>query len=1474
MRLSHIRICQVALVISLACTIARANTIYVNRAATGNANGSSWADAYLKIGDAASNAAPGDQIWVARGTYVENIDIPDGVALYGGFAGTETDFANRNPSVNFTSIDAGKAGTAVRFATPAGPDTILDGFRIRNGLPDDAGGGGVYIDGGINGQGPVVSNNVISENAAGQGAGVIIRNCAPTIANNLFHDNTADNGAAINIYQNDPGDVLKIVNNTFVDNHSGDGGFVIGISSNANVLFANNLVAFNDRQIYLAYNDSGALYSNNDAWQNSDFNYFGPDPTGTGGNISEDPMFQDRANKNYRLAVGSPAIDMGDNDAVIGDFDLDHGERIQNSIVDIGAYENNGTGNHIVFAQQPGKGTAYTLLIPQPVIHIEDNTGVPVSGYNGPVTLSIDPGSGDPNGTLSGTTTVNAVDGVATFTDISVTGSGTGFVLDATTADTPPEQSMMFDITGVRLYVSKSGVDTNDGLSWATSKLTVQAAIDAGASEIWIATGTYTENLTVANGISFYGSFAGTETDPATRDLIANPTILDGGHTGSVLTSTGTTAGLAVQRVDGFTIQNGLNTAGPGGGLNLPLFNGTIANCTIQANSASTNGGGIFTQTNKSPSPVSISLLNDVIANNTAAQGGGIYLDVSSNDNVAVNVSLTNTTIHANTAATGGGAYFLGDVSLTGCTMDGNTASVGGGAFHQSHTLYAYTCAFTNNGITNSPDDAMGGAVFTGDSSGFQPFDSTFTGNHVSAIAGKQANGGFWATVNNGSVWCMNNVISGNSAALGGALYAKHGGNLTFYGCKWQGNTASGNGGALWVSQGPLSLLGNLLAGNAAGGYGGAIALDTAPVAHDAANNVTLQSCTIASNTAPLGGAALDLRHYCDALLDNNVIAINDSGIQQDSTCLVTLRYTDVYGNGSGRDFVGLSSPAGTYGNISADPLYVNRAGGDYHLAAGSPAVDAGDTGLYNFDQVDLDKTPRVQGPRVDMGAYERAGAPGVFLNFDVNVSGGAAPGLLGSQPTIRVIDNVGATITGYSGSVTIALKPGFGTIGATLSGTTTVPVVNGVAQFTDLAIDKGGTNYYLTASIPDHGGADSSAFTMTIPVVRVSATGSDYNDGATWAAPKRYPQSAINQCGSTGAVWLKAGVYLGTFGVGTPVSILGGFAGTETADTQRNPAANVTTLDAMGLNSVVSVYAQSTDKATIDGFTLTGGTGYGGGMIINSGAPIISNNTFLNNVTIFGGGILAFGSTAHITRNRFIGNSASLGGGGVYYAYCTGMVIDNNLFAGNSNQYQDGSAMTGYGSTVTITNNTLVGNTGTGGVLGLQGSAAVIENNIVANNGSGVTRSGDSTAALTLTNNDVYNNTAYNYENMTAGANSLSADPLFVNAVSGNYHLSSSSPCIDAGDDTVVPTGALDLGGAARTEGAHVDMGAYETVASLYGLVDVVRALRIAGGLVTATSTDFTHLNVETTTASLTKIDLRDAARLARKVNGLDTNP
>jgi hypothetical protein len=57
-------------------------------------------------------------------------------------------------------------------------------------------------------------------------------------------------------------------------------------------------------------------------------------------------------------------------------------------------------------------------------------------------------------------------------------------------------------------------------------------------------------------------------------------------------------------------------------------------------------------------------------------------------------------------------------------------------------------------------------------------------------------------------------------------------------------------------------------------------------------------------------------------------------------------------------------------GNISADPLFADRAGGDYRLTHLSPAVDAGDSAAGAAAR-DLLGSPRILGAAVDLGAYE-----------------------------------------------------------------------------------------------------------------------------------------------------------------------------------------------------------------------------------------------------------------------------------------------------------------------------------------------------------------------------------------------------------------------------------------------------------------------------------------------------------------------
>jgi hypothetical protein len=82
----------------------------------------------------------------------------------------------------------------------------------------------------------------------------------------------------------------------------------------------------------------------------------------------------------------------------------------------------------------------------------------------------------------------------------------------------------------------------------------------------------------------------------------------------------------------------------------------------------------------------------------------------------------------------------------------------------------------------------------------------------------------------------------------------------------------------------------------------------------------------------------------------------------------------------------------------------------------------------------------------------------------------------------VKVVDDFGNTLTGFTGSVTIAIGHNGGLLlPGTLSGTKTVTVINGIATFSDLSIDQLGNGYTLTVTGTRLIGAASAAFNIGV---------------------------------------------------------------------------------------------------------------------------------------------------------------------------------------------------------------------------------------------------------------------------------------------------------------------------------------------------------------------------------------------------------
>ncbi len=235
--------CLAAFSLCLSLAAPSSGVIFVDAAASGANDGSSWIDAFTKLQDALAAASTGTQIWVARGVYYPDegsgqtdgdraatFQLKSGVAIYGGFVGTELALTERAPGTNRTVLsgdidqdDTTDAdGVVASYAdivgsnsyqvvTGSGTDStaVLDGFTVTGGLADGA-------------TSPCVNRC---------GAGVFNDAGSPTLGNLILSGNSSANagGGMANISASNP----TLFNVTFVQNHAGQGGGMANLDSSS-----------------------------------------------------------------------------------------------------------------------------------------------------------------------------------------------------------------------------------------------------------------------------------------------------------------------------------------------------------------------------------------------------------------------------------------------------------------------------------------------------------------------------------------------------------------------------------------------------------------------------------------------------------------------------------------------------------------------------------------------------------------------------------------------------------------------------------------------------------------------------------------------------------------------------------------------------------------------------------------------------------------------------------------------------------------------------------------------------------------------------------------------------------------------------------------------------------------------------------------------------------------------------------------
>jgi hypothetical protein len=216
---------------------------------------------------------------------------------------------------------------------------------------------------------------------------------------------------------------------------------------------------------------------------------------------------------------------------------------------------------------------------------------------------------------------------------------------------------------------------------------------------------------------------------------------------------------------------------------------------------------------------------------------------------------------------------------------------------------------------------------------------------------------------------------------------------------------------------------------------------------------------------------------------------------------------------------------------------------------------------------------------------------------------------------------------------------------------------------------------------------------------------------------------------------------------------------------------------------------------------TIINGRGQGSAVTIPNSA---SSNSVLEGLTITNGKNGISCSNAHITVANCI-ITANRSTGLVLLnrsdATITNCVISGNKGAGVEMPMDPSARFAGY-SNAAITNCTIAANL----KQAVSGDKSTITNSIIYFNGGNVGNVQIVSKFATVTYSDVQGG-------WPEGIGNISADPLFADWINGDYHLLSSSPCIDAGDPNYVPQASeTDLDGNIRIVGPAIDMGAYES--------------------------------------------------------------
>ena len=738
-----------------------AATHYVNGIGTNPvAPYTNWMTAATNIQDAVNSA-----------TFAETVLVTNGIYQYGGDSNGSG--SNRVDAINGVVLRSvnGPAATIIQgYQVPGTTNganamrcvylhefSTLSGFTLTNGATPSAGsGGGVTMESQC-----VVSNCIITGNAAANNGGGAFSGNGSLLVDCVFNGNTATSGGGASGFG---GALIQARNCVFSNNASAFGGGIYSGLAN-NCLFTGNgstngfggngtsggaadnstlnnctLVGNFSKSFGAAeacilassiiyYNHNG-IYS--DCYQCRLTNCCTPSLANNSGpvnTITNAPGLVDSANGNFHLQIGSPCIDAGTNAFAPSGTDLDGNPRIVGAAVDMGAFESQYTNLpelHYVSLTSTNPVAPYTNWITA-ATNIQDAVNVANSGEM----VVADSGNYTNGGTIIYGSETNRVALTNGITLLSLNGAQMTAIVGGTQMRCVyvGSNSVLMGFTLTNGHARTLGDLTNEqsgGAAWCESGAVISNCLIIGntaqnnGSGGGVYGGTTYNSSFLSNNAAFGGGGA--------LGLFYNCSFISnavafGNFGGAVSQSTlsncvlirnapfyGITGGGAYRSVlYHCTLATNFSTYGGGGADSCVL-----SNCVLIGNQSTFGGGGARLSTN-----YYCTFINNFGANG----GGGVY------GGVAYSCILSNTI----TQQGGGGAY---QATLYNCILFGNRETntgsfyYGGGAYQgtlynclvlsNSASAYAggvyqgtlYNCTVIGNAATNSGGGTYGGTVY------------------------------------------------------------------------------------------------------------------------------------------------------------------------------------------------------------------------------------------------------------------------------------------------------------------------------------------------------------------------------------------------------------------------------------------------------------------------------------------------------------------------------------------------------------------------------------------------------------------------------------------------------------------------------------------------------------------------------------------------------------------------------------------